>query len=256
MAIHQTAIVHQNAKIGQDCDIGPYAIIGENVKLGDNVSVGSHCVIDGWTTIGSGCKIFPHAVIGMITQDLKYKGGKSYVEIGKNTTIREFVTIHMATAPEGKTIVGDNCLLLAYSHIAHECIIGNGVIMSNGATLAGHVTIQDKVIIGGLSGVHQFCRIGKFAYIGGCSKVTQDVPPYMLGEGDPFKIYGPNTIGLERNNFSEEAKEIIKKAYKILYRSHLNVSQAIEKIKKDLPQTEEIMYIIQFIAESERGIVK
>jgi len=256
MSIHQTAIVHPKAEIGKDCEIGAYATIGENVQLGDNVSVGSHCVIDGWTTIGTGCKIFPHAVIGMITQDLKYKGGKSYVEIGKNTTIREFVTIHLATAPEGKTIVGDNCLLLAYSHVAHECIVGNGVIMSNGVNLAGHVIIQDKVSIGGMSGVHQFCRIGKFAYIGACSKVVQDVLPYMLGEGDPLKIYGPNTVGLERNNFSEEVKDIIKKAYKILYRSHLNVSQAVEKIKKDLPQTEEVVSIIQFIQESERGITK
>jgi UDP-N-acetylglucosamine acyltransferase len=256
MSIHQTAIVDPKAEIGRDCEIGPYAIIGENVKLGDNVSVGSHSVIDGWTTIGDGCKIFPHVVIGMLTQDLKYKGGKTYVEIGKNTTIREFVTIHMATSAEKKTIVGENCLLLAYSHVAHECIVGNGVIMSNGATLAGHVIVQDKVSIGGMSGVHQFCRIGKFAYIGGCSKVVQDVLPYMLGEGDPFKLYGPNTVGLERNNFPEEAKDLIKKAYKILYRSDMNVSQAVEKIKKDLPQTEEILNIIQFIAESERGITK
>ena len=256
MAIHKTAIICPKAIIGRDCEIGPYAVIGENVTLGDNISISAHCVIDGWTTIGSGCRIFPHAVIGMITQDLKYKGGKSYVEIGKNTTIREFATIHMATAPGGKTIVGDNCLLLAYSHVAHECIVGNDVIMSNGATLAGHVIIHDKVIIGGLSGVHQFCRIGKFAYIGGCSKVVQDVPPYKLGEGDPFKIYSPNIVGLERNNFSEEAKDTIKKAYKILYRSNLNVSQAVDKIKKDLPQTEEVIQIIKFIEESERGIVK
>ena len=214
MPIHSTAIVDSKAEIGANCEISQYVIIGENVKLGDNVSIGAHCVVDGWTTIGSGCRIFPHAVIGMITQDLKYKGGKSYVEIGKNTTIREFVTIHMATAPEGKTIVGDDCFLLAYSHVAHECIVGNGVIMSNGATLAGHVVIQDKVTIGGLSGVHQFCRIGKFAFIGGCSKVVQDVPPYMLGEGDPCKIYGPNAVGLERKNFSEESRDIIKNCIK------------------------------------------
>lgn len=256
MAIHSTAIIDSKAEIGKGCEIGPYAIVGENVKLGDDVIVGSHCVIDGWTTIGSGCKIFSHAVVGMVTQDLKYKGGKSYVEIGRNTTLREFVTVHMATAPEGKTIVGDDCLLLAYSHVAHECILGNGVIMSNGVNLAGHVIIHDKAIIGGMSGVHQFCRIGKFAYVGGCSKVTQDVPPYMLGEGDPFKIYGPNIVGLERNNFPQETKEIIKKVYKILYRSRLNVSQAIEKIKKDIPQIEEIKYLVQFIEESERGITK
>jgi len=256
MSIHSTAIIHSKAEVGNSCEIGPYVVIGENVKLGDNVTVMSHTVIDGWTTIGSGCRIFPHAVIGMLTQDTKYKGGKSYVEIGENTTIREFATVHLATAPEGKTIVGDNCLLLAYSHVAHECIVGNDVIMSNGATLAGHVTLQDKVIIGGLSGVHQFCRIGKFAFVGGCSKVVQDVPPCMLGEGDPFKIYGPNMVGLERNNFSEEAKETIKKVYKVLYRSSLNVSQALEKIKKDLPQTKEVIDIIQFIEQSERGITK
>jgi UDP-N-acetylglucosamine acyltransferase len=256
MLIHQTAIIHPRAEIGRDCEVGPYAVIGENVKLGSNVSVGPHCVIDGWTTISSGCKIFPHAVIGMLTQDTKYKGGKSYVEVGKNTILREFVTIHLATAPEGKTIVGDNCLLLAYSHVGHESVVGNNVIMSNGVNLAGHVLIQDNVGIGGMSGVHQFCRIGKFAYIGGCSKIVQDVLPFMLGEGDPFKIYSPNTVGLERNNFSEEARDLIKKAYKILYRSNLNVSQAVEKIKKDLPQAEEIKQIIRFIGESERGITK
>jgi len=256
MPVHPTAIINSKAELGKNCEIGPYAVIGENVRMGDNVVVMSHAVIDGWTTIGSGCKIFPHAVIGMLTQDLKYKGGRSYVEIGSNTTIREFVTVHMATTPEGKTIIGDNCLLLAYSHVAHECILGNGVIMSNGVNLAGHVLIQDKAIIGGMSGVHQFCRVGRFAFVGACSKVTQDVPPYMLGEGDPFKIYGPNRVGLERNNFPAETIELLKKVYKILYRSGLNVSQAIEKIKTELPPAAEVNEIIKFIEESERGIVK
>jgi len=256
MAIHKTAIIHPRAELGRNCEVGPYAIIGENVKTGDNVCIGSHAVIDGWTTIGNSCKIFSHAVLGMITQDTKYTGGKSYLEIGNNTTIREFASLHLATAPEGKTIVGNNCLLLAYSHVAHDCILGDNIIMSNGATLAGHITIENNVGIGGMSGVHQFCKIGKFAFIGGCSKVTQDVLPFMLAEGDPLKVYSPNMIGLERNGFSEDQRDLVKKAFKIIYRSGLNISQAVEKIKSELIQSEEIVKILDFIENSERGIAK
>jgi len=254
--IHKTAIIHPKAELGKDCDIGPYVIIGEHVKMGKGVQVMPHAVIDGWTTIGEGCKIFPHAVIGMITQDRKNNGGRSYVLTGKNTTLREFVTIHMATPEEGKTVVGDNCLLLAYCHVAHECILGNGIIMSNAVNLGGHVVVQDNAIIGGMTGVHQFCRVGKYSFTGACSKISQDVPPYMLGEGNPLKIYSPNVVGLERNNFSDETRDALKKAYKLLYISGLNVSQAIEKIKQDLPQIQEIQELLTFIAESERGITK
>jgi len=256
MAIHKTAIIDFKAELGRNCEVGPYAVIGGNVRIGDNVSIGSHCVIDGWTSIGSNCKIFPHAVLGMITQDLKFKGEKSYVEIGNNTTIREFVTVNLATAPEGKTKIGNTCLLLAYCHVGHECIVGDNVVMSNGATLAGHVTIENNVGIGGMSGVHQFCKIGRFAFIGGCSKVTQDVLPFMLGEGDPLKIYTPNVIGLERNGFGQGKRDLIKKAFKIIYRSDMNISQAVEKIKQELEQSDEIKEILRFIESSERGITK
>lgn len=236
MNIHPTAVVHKNTKIDNNVEIGPYAVIGENVE------------------ISSGCKIFSHAVIGSPPQDLKYKGELTHVRIGNNTTIREFVTINSATGPEGKTIVGNNCLLMAYAHVAHDCNVGNDVVIANCGTLAGHVDIEDKAIIGGLVAIHQFCRIGTLSLIGGCSKVVQDVPPYMIADGHPSKVHTINSVGLKRNNISTDTQKCLKQAFKIIYKSGLSVSNAANKIQKELLLTEELKHLIEFIKTSSRGI--
>lgn len=236
MAIHPTAIIHKNAKIAKDAEIGPYSVIGENVE------------------IGKGCKIFSHAVIGSPCQDLKYRGEKTFVRIEENTTIREFVTINCATGEGNATIVGSNCLLMAYVHVAHNCKVGNGVVIANCGTLAGHVEIEDKAIIGGLVAIHQFCRIGSLSIIGGCSKIVQDVPPYMMADGHPAKIYTINSIGLKRNNVSEVIRNNLKQAFKIIYRSGLNTKSAINKITEEIPQSKEIDHLVKFIRKSDRGI--
>ncbi len=254
--IHPTAIVHPNAEIGEGCEIGPYCIIGGEVVLGPNCKLHSHIVIDGNTILGEGNEIFPFASIGLKTQDLKYKGGTTRTIIGSFNTFREYVTIHSATGEGESTIVGSYNHILAYCHIAHNVVLGNHIIMSNVATLAGHVIVQDYAVIGGLAAVHQFCRIGKMAIIGGCSKVVQDVPPYMLADGNPAATRTINKVGMDRNGVSEEAQSALKQAYKILFREGLNTSDAISKIKSELPQLPEIQELIQFIQTTERGIAR
>lgn len=255
MKIHPTAIVSKSAKISRDVIIGPYSVIGPYVELCEGVEVHSHTVIDGNTTIGKNCKIYPFASIGTPSQDLKYRGETTYVRIGENTVIREYVTINSATGEGESTIVGNNCLLMAYVHIAHNCILGNNVIMANCGTLAGHVEVQDDAIIGGLSAVHQFCKIGKMSLIGGCSKVVQDVPPFMIADGHPAKVKGINTVGLKRKGYSIEKRRIIKEVYRILYRERLSVPSAITRIKESLTlEYPEVRIILDFIDKSERGI--
>jgi UDP-N-acetylglucosamine acyltransferase len=254
--IPPTAIIHPNAQVPTTCQIGPYCVIGEHVKLGDNCQLHSHVVIDGHTTLGRGNEIFPFASIGLKTQDLKWKGGTTYTKIGDNNTFREYVTINSATADGESTIVGSRNHILAYSHIAHNVILGNNVIMSNVATLAGHVIVEDHAIIGGLAAIHQFCRIGAYSIIGGCSKVVQDVPPYMLADGNPAVTRTINKVGLERNNISEEAQAALKQAYKILFREKLTIPNALAKIESDLPPLPEIKHLVEFIRKSERGISK
>lgn len=254
--IHPTAIVHPDAKIGDDCEIGPYCIIGKNVELGPGCRLHSHVVIDGYTTLGKGNEIFPFASIGLKTQDLKWKGGITRTQIGDYNTFREYVTIHSATGDGESTIVGSHNHILAYCHIAHNVVLGNHIIMSNVATLAGHVIVQDYAVIGGLAAVHQFCRIGKMAIIGGCSKVVQDVPPYMLADGNPAETRTINKVGMERNGVSPEAQAALKQAYKIIFREGLTISNAIEKIKAELPNLPEIEELITFIKTTERGISK
>jgi UDP-N-acetylglucosamine acyltransferase len=254
--IHPTAIIHPNAQVPATCHVGPYCVIGEHVKIGDNSQLHSHVVIDGHTTLGRGNEIFPFASIGLKTQDLKWKGGTTYTQIGDNNTFREYVTINSATADGESTIVGSRNHILAYCHIAHNVILGNNVIMSNVATLAGHVVVEDHAVIGGLAAIHQFCRIGAYSIIGGCSKVVQDVPPYMLADGNPAVTRTINKVGLERNNISEEAQSALKQAYKILFREKLTIPNALAKIESDLPQVSEIKHLVEFIRKSERGISK
>jgi UDP-N-acetylglucosamine acyltransferase len=253
--IHPSAIIHPQAQIGANCQIGPYCVIGEHVTLGDNCRLHSHVVIDGHTRLGQDNEIFPFAAIGLKTQDLKWKGGVTRTEIGDHNTFREYVTIHSATSDGNATVVGSHNHVLAYSHIAHDCRLGSHIIMSNAATLAGHVIVEDHAIIS-ISAVHQFCRIGKFAMIGGCSKVVQDVPPFMIADGNPAETRTINKVGLERNGFSEEAQAALKQAYKILFREGLTNTNALAKIEAELPPLPEVQYLVQFVRTSERGISK
>ncbi len=254
--IHSSAIIHPKAQIGAGCEIGPYCVIGENVTLGEKCTLHSHVVIDGHTKLGRENEIFPFASFGLKTQDLKWKGGITRTEIGDHNTFREYVTIHSATGDGEVTRVGSHNHILAYCHLAHNVTLGSHNIMSNVATLAGHVTVEDHVVIGGLAAVHQFCRIGKFAMIGGCSKVVQDVPPFMIVDGNPGETRTVNKVGLERNGVSEEAQTALRSAYKVLFREGLTISNALLKIEAELPALPEMQYLIQFIRASERGISK
>jgi len=254
--IHSTAVIHKKAKIGAGCVIGPYCVIGENVTLGDNCQLHSHVVIDGHTTLGESNEIFPFATIGLKTQDLKWKGGTTRTQIGSHNTFREYVTIHSATGDGEVTTVGSHNHILAYCHIAHNVTLGNYVIMSNVATLAGHIVVEDRAVIGGLAAVHQFCRIGTMSIIGGCSKVVQDVPPYMMADGNPARTRTINKVGLERNGVAEPAQTALKQAYKILFRERLTIPNALAKIESILPQLPELRRLVDFVRASERGISK
>lgn len=254
--IHSTAVVDKAAQIGQDVFIGPYCVIGPNVSIHDGAELISHVVIDGWTTIGKGCRVFPFACLGMQTQDLKYKGGKTFVVIGENTMLRESVTVNSGTN-EGEVVkVGSGCLIMAYCHVAHGCTVGDGVIMSNVATLAGHVIVEDHAIISGLTGIHQFVRVGTMCMVGGLSKITQDCPPYMLIDGNPSAVIGLNSVGLKRKNVTEDVQHTLKKAHKIIFRQGLATSQAIDKVQSELTPCAELQHLVDFIKKSERGIVK
>ena len=252
--IHSSAIIHPSAEIGPDCEIGPFCVIGDKVRMGRGNRLHSHVVIDGSTSLGEENEIFPFAAIGTRTQDLKWKGGVTHTEIGNRNTIRENVTIHSATSDGDKTVIGSDNHLLAYVHIAHDVQLGNHIIMSNVATLAGHIVVEDHVVIGGLAAVHQFCRIGRHAIIGGCSKVVQDVPPFMLADGSPARSRTVNKVGLERNGFSEEVQQSLKKAYKILFRSGLTTKNAVDQIEKELPSNSEIRHLVEFMRASRRGV--
>ena len=255
--IHQTAIVEDGAKLGEDVVIGPYAHIGPDVSLGDGTTVGQGAIIDGHTSIGSKCQIFPYALVGMKTQDLKYvEGSTSYVEIGDRTVIREFATVHLGTADGEKTIIGSDCLFMAYCHAAHGCVLGNHVICSNTVQLAGDVHIQDYAIIGGCAASHQFCTVGRHAMVGGMSKIRQDFPPYMLGdmvEGS-LKVIGPNVVGLTRRGFSREVIRALKEAHRFIYRDGLNRSQALDRVENDVEQFDEIKELVAFYRHSQRGV--
>jgi UDP-N-acetylglucosamine acyltransferase len=254
-SVHRSAIVHKKAKIGKGCEIGPYCVIGEHVALGDRCLLHPHVVIDGHTKIGKGNEIFPFASIGLKTQDLKWKGGITRTEIGDNNTLREYVSIHSATSDGEVTRVGSNNHILAYCHIAHNCTLGDNIIMSNAATLAGHVTVEDYARIS-ICAIHQFCRIGRMAMVGGCSKVVQDVPPYMLADGNPAETRTINKIAMERLGVSDEAQVELRAAFKILFREGLTVSNALEKIEKKLEPLPEIIHLVKFVRASERGIGK
>src|SRR3990172_13431345 len=254
--IHPTALISKKAEIAENVEIGPYSIINDDVIIDSGSKIHSHVLIEPGTQIGRNCQIYQGAVLGGEPQDLKFEGEKTNLKIGDNSIIREYVTISRGTKHRGETTVGKNCLFMAYSHIAHDCIIGNNVILANSVNLAGLVEIQDFVVIGGVVGVHQFVRIGAHSIIGGGFRVVQDVCPYMLAAGYPLKIHGLNKIGLKRRGFSSQNVEILEKVYKILFRSKLNTKQALEKIKSEIELIPEVQNLIDFIEKSERGIVK
>ena len=255
--IHPTAIVEDGAVLGADVEIGPYAHVGANVRLGDGTIVKQGAIIDGHTPIGSQCQIVPYACVGMKTQDLKYKDGSvSYVEVGDRTVIREFATVHLGTADGEKTIIGSDCLFMCYCHAAHGVILGDHVICSNSVQLAGDVHIQDWAIVGGVCAAHQFCTIGKHAMIGGCSKIRQDVPPYMLCDmhESTLRAIGVNIVGLTRRGFSKEVIQALKEAHRFIYRSDLNRSQALERVENDIEQFDEVRDLVAFYRNSHRGV--
>ncbi len=254
--IHPSAVIHPQAQIAPDCEIGPYCVLGEHVVLGSGCRLHSHVVIDGHTRLGKGNQIYPFASIGLRTQDLKWQGGITRTEIGDDNTFRESVTINSATEEGAATIIGSKNHILAYSHVAHNVQLGNGVIMSNVATLAGHVVVEDFAVIGGLAAIHQFCRIGTMSIIGGCSKVVQDVPPYMLVDGNPGETRTINKVGMERNGVSEEAQAAVRQAFKILFRERLTVSNALARIEAELPPLSEIKHLVEFFRSSQRGVTK
>lgn len=255
--IHPSAIVSEKAKIGEDCYIGAYSIIGDKVTLGNKVRIESHVVVDGITKIGAGTQIFPFVSIGLAPQDLKYGGEETATEIGERNQIREFVTIHRGTAGGGGlTKIGNENLFMAQSHVAHDCQLGNEIIMANAATLAGHVEIADKANIGAYSGVHQFCRIGREAFVGGYSVVVKDAMPFAIIQGNHAKCYGLNRVGMRRRGYSKETLKELNHAFHLLLSAKLNTSQAIEKIKEEIKNCEEVDLLVEFIESSKRGVVK
>ncbi len=254
--LHPTAIVHPGAEIGKNVEVGPYCIIGDHVSIGARTILQAHVVVNGWTEIGEDCLLYPFSTVGAASQDRKYAGERAFTRIGNRTILREYVSIQRATGQDEVTAVGDDCLFLGYVHIAHNCILGNGVTMSNLAQLAGHVQLGDHVTIGGQTGVHQFTRVGRHAMLGGMSKVIKDVPPFFLVEGNPCEPYGLNSVGLRRAAFSAEERNEIKRFYKLLYNPKLNVSQAIEAMKAQAT-TEPGREIIDFLeSPSQRGVLK
>ena len=253
--IHPSAIVHPSAELGAGVQIGPYAMVGEGCVLGDNSVISTRAVLERNVILGCGVKVGVGSVLGGDPQDLKFKGEHTTVEIGDDTVIREYATINRGTAQSLKTTVGKNCFLMSYVHLAHDCHIGDGVIISNATQLAGHVTIEEKAILSGQIGVHQFAIIGKYSFVGGCSRVAKDVPPYVKAVGNPIKLYGLNSVGLERNGFPEEVRRELKRAYRLFFKSELNLSQARERAAAELKPFPEIRDFLAFFDRSDRGSV-
>ena len=256
VVIHPTAIVDPAARFGAGTIVGPYCVVAAEVSLGDNCWLQNHVTLAGPLIAGDGNKFYAYCSIGQQTQDLKYQGEPTCLEIGNDNCFREFVTINRSTSGTGKTRVGSRGNFLAYSHIGHDCTVGDAVIFSNNGTLAGHVEVGDHAVIGGLTAVHQFCRIGRFAITGGCSKIVQDVPPFMIADGNPAEVRGINQVGLERAGYAPEKIKQIKEAFRLIYRAKLNTAQALDAVRAKLSGSAEVQSILAFIEESERGIIR
>jgi UDP-N-acetylglucosamine acyltransferase len=253
--IHPTAIVSGDAGIGADVEIGPFAIIGEGCIIGDGSVIAARATLERNVILGANVKVGSGTILGGDPQDLKFKGEHTTVEIGDGTTIREYSTINRGTTHSYKTTVGRNAFIMSYVHLAHDCHVGDGVILVNSVQLAGHVTVGDKAIIAGASAAHQFVKIGQYSFVGGCSRISQDVPPYVKAVGNPIKLYGLNSVGLQRNNFPEEVVRELKRAYRIFFRSELNVTQAKERAAAELKPYPEVQELLRFVEESGRGVV-
>ncbi len=254
--IHPTAVIDPSAVLHEGVKIGPYCVVGPEVEIGPDTELLNHVTLQGPTQIGAGNLFYPFASIGQRTQDLKYTGEPTLLVIGDGNSFREFCTVNRATAPGDRTVIGHRGNFLAYAHIAHDCVVGHGVIFSNNGTLAGHVEVGDHAVIGGLTAVHQFCRIGRHAITGGCSKIVQDVPPFFIADGNPAAVRGVNTVGLERHGFAPETLRVLKEAYRLLYRSDLNTKQAVEEMRREMAAVPEVAELCDFIESSRRGIIR
>lgn len=255
--IHPTAVIDPAAQLDIDVHVGPFAVIGPNVRVGRGTSIGAHSVIDGWTQIGKDNRIFHFAAVGGIPQDLKYKGEETWLRIGDRNTVREFATLQPGTTTGiGETVIGDDNLFMAYCHVAHDCVVGNRVIMANGATLAGHVKVEDFAILGGLSAVHQYARVGESAMLSGGAMVGQDVPPFTIAAGDRARIRGLNLVGIRRRGFTDDMISHLKKAYKLLVFSKLGLADALSRIRSEVPLDPQVVKFLEFIENSERGICR
>jgi len=252
--IHETAIVDADAELGEGVEVGPWALIGPGVRIGAGTVVGPRVLIERDTWIGEGCRLANGAVLGTDPQDLKYKGEPSYLQVGDRTVVREFATLNRGTAASGRTVVGSDCLIMAYAHVAHDCELGNHVVIANSVNMAGHVLIEDWATVGGVTPIHQFVRIGAHAFVGGGSRVPQDIPPYCRAAGNPPKLYGLNSVGLERRGFSPEVRKALKEAYRVLFMGSENLSQALETAAREVPQIPEVRHLLSFIQASERGV--
>ena len=252
--VHATALIDPDAELGLGVVVGPWAIIGPGVRLGNGTNVGPRVLIERDTIVGDDCQIANGAVLGTDPQDLKYQGEESTLEVGARTVIREFATLNRGTRASGRTVVGSDCLLMAYTHVAHDCELGNHVVLANAVNMAGHVVIEDWAIVGGLTPIHQFVRIGAHAFVGGGSRIPQDIPPYTRAAGNPPKLYGLNSVGLERRGFSEDVRRGLKQAYRVLFLSDLTISDALERAATEVPAIPEVRHLIEFIRASERGI--
>lgn len=255
-AIHPTAVIDPGAELGEGVEVGPYCVIGGGVRIGDGTRLRASVHVDGWTTIGSACDVFPFASVGAQSQDLKHRGGRPGVVIGDRTTLREYVTVNAATADGDLTRIGSGCHIMAYAHIAHDCVVGDRVIIANAGTLAGHVRIEDGAIIGGLCGIHQFVRVGTLSITGGCSKIVKDVPPFMMADGNPLSVHGVNKIGLERAGLSADTIAALRKAYRVLYRLSLTAEAAVTELRSTLAGISEVETLARFVETSERGITR
>ncbi|MEO6526015.1 MAG: acyl-ACP--UDP-N-acetylglucosamine O-acyltransferase [Gemmatimonadaceae bacterium] len=253
--IHPTALVHDGTVLGADVEIGPFAIVGEGCTIGDGCTIAARATLERNVILGAGVKVGIGTVLGGDPQDLKFKGEHTTVEIGEGTTIREYTTINRGTTHSYKTTVGKHCFIMSYVHLAHDCHVGDGVILVNSVQLAGHVTVGEKAIIAGASAAHQFVKIGQYAFVGGCSRISQDVPPYIKAVGNPIKLYGLNSVGLQRNNFPEDVVRELKRAYRLFFRSELNVTQAKERAAAELKPFPEVQELLRFVEESGRGVV-
>jgi len=254
--IHSTAIVDPKAELSENITVGPFSVIENDVMIGEGTKIQSHALIASGTRLGKNIFVGKGAVLGTQPQDLKFKNEKTYLEVGNNTVIREFATLNRATSFSYKTVIGENCFLMAYSHVAHDCVLGNNVILSNAVNMAGHVSIEDFAAIGGMTAIHQFVRVGQHCFVGGGLRIVKDVPPYILAMGDPMQYGGTNYVGLSRRGFNEKVILEIKRAYKLIYKSNYTVNEAITKIEETLQQLPEIRNILEFVKKSERGLIR